>query len=452
VLRYCHRLLLAGAVALSLVSPASVWPAMAGVFEPTTFELDNGLQVVVVENHRAPVVIHTVWYRVGAADEPPGKSGIAHFLEHLMFKGTPSVPSGQFSKIVARHGGRDNAFTSLDYTGYIQSISRDNLELVMRMEADRMVNLELSESDVLTEREVILEERRQRIDNNPSARMGEMAQAAQYLSHPYGIPVIGWEHEMAQLSREDALAFYKTYYAPNNAILIVAGDVTPDEVRGLAEKYYGPHKPNPDLKPRRRPQEPPQIAARRVLYHDPLVREPALRRSYLAPSRAAGESEHAVPLQVLSEILGGGAVSRLYQALVVEQKVATVAGSYYDSVSLDASTFTVYGSPVPGGALEAVEKGIDEVLARLLAEGVTAAELKRAKDGLMAAAVFARDDLNQAPRVLGNALTAGLSVADVEAWPDKVAAVTADQVLAAAKAVLDERRSVTGLLLPEKKG
>jgi zinc protease len=427
VLRYCHRLLLAGAVALSLVSPASVWPAMAGVFEPTTFELDNGLQVVVVENHRAPVVIHTVWYRVGAADEPPGKSGIAHFLEHLMFKGTPSVPSGQFSKIVARHGGRDNAFTSLDYTGYIQSISRDNLELVMRMEADRMVNLELSESDVLTEREVILEERRQRIDNNPSARMGEMAQAAQYLSHPYGIPVIGWEHEMAQLSREDALAFYKTYYAPNNAILIVAGDVTPDEVRGLAEKYYGPHKPNPDLKPRRRPQEPPQIAARRVV-------------------------QHAVPLQVLSEILGGGAVSRLYQALVVEQKVATVAGSYYDSVSLDASTFTVYGSPVPGGALEAVEKGIDEVLARLLAEGVTAAELKRAKDGLMAAAVFARDDLNQAPRVLGNALTAGLSVADVEAWPDKVAAVTADQVLAAAKAVLDERRSVTGLLLPEKKG
>jgi zinc protease len=189
----------------------------------------------VVENHRAPVAIHTVWYRVGAADEPPGKSGIAHFLEHLMFKGTPAVPAGQFSRIVARHGGRDNAFTSQDYTGYIQVVSRDNLDLVMRMEADRMVNLELAEPDVLTEREVILEERRQRTDNNPGAKLGEMAQAAQYLSHPYGIPVIGWEHEMRGLTREDALAFYKTYYAPNNAILIVAGDVTPDEVRALAE-------------------------------------------------------------------------------------------------------------------------------------------------------------------------------------------------------------------------
>ena len=447
MLRLCHRLLLAGAVALSLAAPA-----VAEVFNPTTFELDNGMQVVVVENHRAPVVIHTVWYRVGAADEQPGKSGIAHFLEHLMFKGTPTVPSGQFSRIVARNGGRDNAFTAQDYTGYIQTISRDNLELVMRMEADRMVNLELAEPDVLTERDVILEERRQRTDNDPAAKLGEMAQAVQYLSHPYGTPVIGWEHEMAQLSREDALAFYKTYYAPNNAILIVAGDVTPEEVRALAEKYYGPHKANPDLKPRHRPQEPPQLAARRVIYHDPLVREPALRRSYLAPTRVAGETAHAVPLQVLSEILGGGVVSRLYQALVVEQRVATSAGSYYDSVSLDDSTFTVYGSPVPGGDVEAVETGIDEVLADLLADGVTEAELKRAKDGLIAAAVYARDDLNQAPRVLGNGLTAGLTVAQIESWPDEVAAVTAADVLAAAKAVLDERRSVTGLLLPEKKG
>ncbi len=435
--------------ALSLVFGLAA-PASAAVFEPTTFELDNGMQVVVVENHRAPVVIHTVWYRVGAADEPPGKSGIAHFLEHLMFKGTETVAAGEFSKIVARNGGRDNAFTSYDYTGYIQTISRDNLELVMRMEADRMVNLRLAEPDVLTERDVIQEERRQRTDNSPGAKLGEMVLATQYLAHPYRIPVIGWAHEIAQLSREDALAFYKEYYAPNNAILVVVGDVTPDEVRTLAEKYYGVHEPNPDLKPRQRPQEPPQIAARRLTYHDVQVRQPSWRRSYLAPSRASGETQHAVPLQVLSEILGGGSVSRLYQKLVVEERVAAAAGSYYDAVALDKSTFTVYAAPVPGGDVAAVEEAVDVVLVNLLATGVTEAELKRAKDGLMAAAVYARDDLNQAPRVIGNALTGGLTLAHIENWPDEVAAVTAEDVLAAAKAVLDTRRSVTAELLPEK--
>ena len=215
-------------------------PAGAGLFNPISFTLENGLEVVVIEDHRAPVVTHMVWYRVGAADEEPGKSGLAHFLEHLMFKGTDEVAAGEFSRLIARNGGRDNAFTSQDYTGYYQSMARDKLELVMRLEADRMVNLKLDEKDVQTEREVVLEERRQRTDNEPGAQLGEAASAAQYLAHPYGIPVIGWEHEIRGLTRAAALAFYQRYYAPNNAILIVAGDVSADAVRRLGRGLLRP--------------------------------------------------------------------------------------------------------------------------------------------------------------------------------------------------------------------
>jgi len=232
------------------------------------FKLSNGMDVVVIPDHRAPVVTHMVWYKVGAADEPKGVSGIAHFLEHLMFKSTDKIAVGDFSKIVSKLGGQDNAFTGQDVTAYHQRIAKEQLGTLMEMEADRMTHLRLTNDEVATERQVIIEERRSRIENNPGARLDEQMNATLYLSHPYGVPVIGWEHEMAKLSREDALRFYKRYYAPNNAILVVAGDVTVDEVKRLAEATYGKVPANPEVDGRTRPQEPPHIAARRLTLKD----------------------------------------------------------------------------------------------------------------------------------------------------------------------------------------
>ncbi|MGE3740931.1 MAG: M16 family metallopeptidase, partial [Geminicoccaceae bacterium] len=319
----------------------------AGVFHPETFTLDNGMEVVVVENHRAPVLAHMVWYKVGTADSPPGKSGLPHFLEHLMFKGTGEIPPGEFSKIVARQGGNDNAFTSQDSTAYFQMIAKDRLELVMAMEADRMVNLDLSDEHVYPERDVILEERRSRVDNEPSALLGEQLMAAQYLHHPYRLPVIGWFHEIAGYTREDALEFYRTWYAPNNAVLVIAGDVTAAELRPLAERTYGAVAARPMLT-RRRLAEPPQHAARRVTLRHERVRQPNLMRTYLAPSYASPGHEHAYALELLSEILGGGGTSRLFRSVVVERALAAGAGSHYRGTGLDGTIFRIYGVPRPG--------------------------------------------------------------------------------------------------------
>ena len=426
-------------------------PAVSGVFDPETFILENGLQVVVISDHRAPVVNHMIWYKVGAADEAPGKSGIAHFLEHLMFKGTAKVAPAEFSKIVARNGGQDNAFTSQDYTAYFQNVAVDKLDLVMGLEADRMVNLKLDEASVRTERDVVLEERRQRTGNDPASQLGEAMRAAQYMAHPYGIPVIGWEHEIRQLNLEDALAFYRRYYAPNNAILIVAGDITVDQVRVLAEKHFGSIPRVPGIK-RTRPQEPPQLAPRRILFEDQRVRQPSFSRTYLAPSRAAGQTRHAVALRIFAEVLGSGTISRLYQELVVKRKLASGAGSYYYGLSLDQSTFGLYATPVPGGELGQLERAIDEVVAEVLKSGITETELERAKNNLLASIVYARDNLGSGPRVLGVALTTGLTVDDVESWPDEVAKTSLADVMTAAREVLDKRHSVTGFLLPKESG
>lgn len=426
-------------------------PAGAAIFNPKTHTLANGLQVVVIEDHRAPVVSHMVWYKVGAADEPKGKSGIAHFLEHLMFKGTPKIPSGQFSKIVARNGGRDNAFTSQDYTGYFQNVARDKLDLVMGMEADRMTNLVLTAEDVKTERKVILEERRSRTDNNPAAQLGEAMRAAQYLAHPYGIPVIGWKHEMEALSQADALAFYRRYYAPNNAILVVAGDVEAADVVALAEKHFGP-LPRALTPPRERPQEPPQLAARQITFKDKRVSQASWRRSYLAPSRTAGESQHAIPLSLFADMLGGGTTSALYRELVVARKLATSAGAHYSATGLDLGVFMLYATPSAGVSLETLEAAMETTVAAVLKDGLAEADLKRSRTGLLAAVVYARDSLFTSPRIFGDALTSGLSVEQVESWPDEVRAVTMAQVMAAGRAVLKISHSVTGMLLPAGKG
>ena len=434
------------ALAALLAAPL---PATAQVFSPTTYQLANGLQVVVVENHRSPIVTHMVWYRVGAADEPPGKSGIAHLLEHLMFKGTPSVPPGEFSKIVARMGGRDNAFTSSDYTAYFQNVAADRLEAVMKMEADRMRNLTLDDHNVVTERAVVQEERRSRTDNNPQALLAERIEAALYLNHPYRRPVIGWGSEIAQLDREDALDFYKRWYAPNNAILVVAGDVQPEKVRELAETYYGPLKPE-TVPQRIRPEEPPQVAARTVTLEDPRVQQPSWSRTYMAPSYSSSDKAAPYALEVLAEILGGGATSRLYKSLVVDQGIAAGAGAWYDPSAVDQTTFGLSATPRPGVEVAKVQAAMDKEIARVLDKGITAAEVERAKTRLRANVAYARDSLHTAARVLGEALTTGQTVADVEAWPARIAAVTPEQVNAAARAVLDDRASVTGILLPAK--
>ncbi len=439
-----------GACALVLTL-AGVPPASAKVFDPTTFTLNNGMEVVIVENHRVPVVSHMVWYKVGAADEVPGKTGLAHLLEHLMFKGTDAIPPGAFSKIVARQGGRDNAFTSSDYTAYYQNIAADKLELVMKMEADRMHNLRLSEQDVLTERDVVMEERRSRTDNNPGSLLAERMDEVFYIRHPYRNPVIGWPDEVSKLVRDDAMAFYKRWYAPNNAILVVAGDVQPARVKELAEKYYGAI-PRGEVPARNRPADPPLVAAKRVEVKDPRVQQPAWIRQYQAPSYRSGDIAMAYPLQVLAEVIGGSATSRLYRAIAVEQELAAGASAFYDATTYDLSVFSVNVSPRPGVDMAKIEAATDAVLAGILAQGLSEDEVEQAKKRLRANIAYARDSLHTGARVLGEALATGQSVQDVESWPERIGAVTAAQVTAAARAILRIESSVTGILLPEQRG
>ncbi|MDF2365738.1 pitrilysin family protein [Sneathiella sp.] len=419
------------------------------LFDPKVTTLDNGLQVVVLEDHRAPVVTHMVWYKAGAADEKPLKSGIAHFLEHLMFKGTKTLQLGEFSEVVAENGGQENAFTSQDYTAYFQNVSVDKLPLFMEMEADRMANLVLTDEVVAPELKVVLEERSQRTDNDPAALFGEQFEAAQFLAHPYGAPVIGWRHEIESLTTQDALDWYNTYYAPNNAILIVAGDVEADEVFALAEKYYGPIA-SKKIPVRERVQEPPQLAKRVLEMSDKRVRQPSWRQSYLAPSARGEDQVNVRALEVLSQILGSGVTSRIYDGLVVDKKIATSAGAYYRSGSYDKSTFVLYGSPTPDHNLDDVETAIHAIIEDVIENGVTDKELTRAKKKLLADAIYARDSIRGAANILGSSLASGETIDQIVNWPRNIAKVTAEDVQNAAKAVFDERQSVVGRLLPEQ--
>lgn len=413
----------------------------------TEFTLSNGMQVVVIPDHRAPVVTHMVWYRVGAADEAPGVSGIAHFLEHLMFKSTEKIASGEFSRIISRMGGQDNAFTSQDATAYFQRIAKDRLGQVMQMEADRMVNLRLTEPEVLTERDVILEERRSRVENNPQAVLDEQMNAVLYYSHTYGIPVIGWEHEIARLTREDALSFYKRHYAPNNAILVVSGDVTPEEVRRLAEESYGRLPANPEIKARKRPMDPEQRAARRVEIKDPRAGKSSVQRYYVAPSYVTAKTGEAEALDLLMKITGSGATSRLYQKLVADEKIASSAGGWYGGSSMDFGKIAVYAVPADGVSLADVEKAMDAVLADIARNGVTEAELERAKKAYLAEYIYESDNQATLARRYGWALVAGRTIEDLESWPDRIAKVTLDDIKEVAARYFDERRSVTGTLI-----
>jgi zinc protease len=389
-----------------------------------------------------------VWYKVGSADETPGHSGLAHFLEPLMFKGTAENPEGRFSQTVAALGGQENAFTTADYTAFFQRIAREHLESMMAFEADRMTGLVLSDANVIPELKVVLEEYNMRVANSPEARLGEQVFAALYLNSPYGRPVIGWHSEIEALTRTDALAFYHRFYTPNNAVVVITGDVTADEVKALAEKTYAKVPRVADPPPRVRPQEPPPAGPRTVMLADPRVAQPSLQRSYLVPSYAKSKKD-AAALEVLAHVLGSGSTSRLYRALVVDARLAVNAGGYYQGSALDDTAFGVYAMPQPGVAFPAIESAINDVIADLIKNGVGAEEVERAKTRMIADAVYAQDNQAALARWYGTALCTGLTVKDVHAWPDLIHSVTAEQVRDAARTWLDARRSVTGYLVKE---
>ena len=435
---------LAGLFAVAYAGLASNF-AIAQEADVHSFTLENGMQGVVLVDHRAPVVTNMVWYRVGSADDPAGKSGLAHFLEHLLFKGTDDLEEGEFSRIVAENGGSGNAFTSVDYTGYFQRIASDRLELMMLMEADRMRDLILTEEVAAPERDVVLEERGSRVDSDPGSIFSEQRQAITYLNHPYANPIIGWEHEIEGLTGADALDFYRTYYAPNNAILVVAGDVEPDEVEALAIKHFGPLEPS-DLPPRVRAQEPPQVAPRRITYADPRVTQPYVIRTYAAPNRRPGDQKQAAALTVLANLLGGGVTSFFSQRLELEEKVALSSAAFYSGLSLDPQTFGVYIVPTADVTLAQAETYLDAAIAAFLEEGPDPDALTRVLGQIRASEIYALDDQSGRARRYGAALTSGLTVDDVGAWTDILNEVTEEDVMAAAREVFDMRRSVTGTL------
>ncbi len=438
----------AAAIAVAFAAPALA-AADQAAGKVADFTLANGLELVVIPDHRAPVVTHMIWYKVGAADETPGKSGLAHFLEHLMFKGTAKHPAGQFSNVVARSGGQENAFTSNDYTAFYQRVPSEKLKTVMAFEADRMTGLQLTDQVVRPELQVILEEQNQRVRNNPRARLGEQIDAALYLNSPYGKPVIGWRHEMEGLTRDDAIGFYRRFYGPNDAIVVIAGDIEPQAALKLAEKTYGKLKRNANVVPRHRPQEPAPVAVRSLTLADPRVEQPVMQRGYLVPSYTTAKPGESAALEVLAHILGSGNNSRLYNSLVVDKHIAVAAGAWYESDAVDLSKFGVYGAPRQGVTLPQLEAATDAVIAQVIEKGVTPTELARSKTKLIADAVYAHDSQASMARWYGEALATGSRVADVEHWTDRIRAVTAEQVQEAARRWLDKRRSVTGYLIKD---
>ncbi|MBL8710112.1 MAG: insulinase family protein, partial [Rhodospirillaceae bacterium] len=365
-----------------------------------------------------------------------------------------------FSQIVDRLGGSDNAFTNQDMTAYHQEVAREHLATIMAMEADRMVHLRLDSATVLSERDVILNERSQVIDNNPSSRLREAVNAAIYRNHPYGRPVIGWRHEIAAYDLGDAQGFYKQWYAPNNAILIVAGDVAASEVRQLAETHFGAI-PARAVPTRQRLREPPPVAARRLSLSSPEVRYPSVTRSYLAPSyRSAALADTVAPLTaetpyalaILGEILSSGAVGRLHRKLVLDQGIAIGVSAGYSGDMRDYGSFSFSVAPRDTEALDAVEAALDTEIANLLAEGISEEELAAAKQRLMIESVKARDGLAGPASLVAYALGADSTLADLQAWPDRIAAVKSDSVMTAARTVLTPANSVTAILLPEPTG
>lgn len=418
-----------------------------GLFHPQSFRLSNGMRIVLVENHRAPIVTHMIWFGVGSADDPAGHSGIAHFFEHLMFKGTHKIPAGEISRIVARNGGNDNAFTSYDYTAYYTNIAVDRLPLIMELESDRMANLALANEILLTERDVILEERKQVVDSQPMSRLQEQMTAALLPNLPYGTPIIGWAEEIAKLDKTAADYFYGHWYAPNNATLVISGDVTMEVLKPLAEKYFGPLAPKPvPTRVRAKASTPPQ--PQRIELTDHAVQLPLLNLAYVAPSHGSRKDRTPYALQVLNEIMSEGASSRLYSTLVMKQKIASSVGMYYNPTALADTALFIYAAPTPGTDVKKLEKALHMEIQRAVEKGFTGDEIAAARRRMIAEATYARDSIKNPAYLFGMAMTTGQDLSDVEEWTDRIAAVTVADVNAAACAVLDTKHFITGVLLP----
>lgn len=440
LLRAIAALLVAG---ILLGAPAT---AQSGAdWRPQTFTLSNGMRAVVLPDHRAPVVTHMIWYRVGSADEVRGKSGLAHFLEHLMFKATKNRPAGEYSKIVARNGGEDNGATWLDYTKYHFRVAKDRLPLMMRMEADRMVNLQLADDEVLPERAVVQEERRQSVDSSPAAILDEMVYAKLFAGHPYAVPVIGRMDEVAKLTRADAVDWYRTWYGPENAILVVSGDMTAAELKPLAEQIYGAIPRRGNLKVRAWPPVRPIAASAEVVYRDPKVSQPTWSRNWLGVRMGHPD---AAALQVGMQVLAGGRTSRFYRELVEGGEAVMAQG--YSSEMEAAGTLNINLTPAPGTSVEDIRAEAMQITNRFLDKGPTAEELTRAKTMLAADAVFRRDNQMDMANWYGAMLVAGLSLDQIAEQDKRIAAVSADDVKAAMNRYLRGPRYIDSLLAPVK--
>ena len=435
---------LAGLVALGADAAPAVPPPPPKTFQ---FALQNGMQVLVIPDHRAPVVTQMLWFRAGAGDDPPGISGLAHFFEHMMFRGTKQVPGDGFAQAIARNGGEDNAFTTHDYTAFYEQIAKDRLGLAMQLEADRLANLDLSDKSVTTERDVVLEERRMRVDNEPQALMNEQMEAALHLSHPYGRPVIGWPDEVRHIDRASASEFYKHHYAPNNAVLVIAGDVTPAEIRTMAQAEYGKVAARP-LQPRAEFSEPPRRAETRMTIVRADAKVPIFSRIYRVPSYAQGTPGQAEALEAYAAVLGGDQTAALYRILVQQKKLATDAGANYDGFDRDSGEFSVYAVPRPGVSLGALEHAVDGVMAGFTAAAPKPVDLARAKTQLIATVTYRRDSQYALASAYGQALMIGLTVDDVMAWPSRIRAVDGSAVRHAA-ASLDRKDAVSAYLVPK---
>ncbi|MEN3930021.1 pitrilysin family protein [Microvirga sp. W0021] len=416
----------------------------------SSFVLKNGLQVVVIPDHRVPVATHMIWYRNGSADDPIGHSGIAHFLEHLMFKGTKNHPEGEFSKVVSGLGGQENAFTSYDYTAYFQRIACEHLETMMEFESDRMANLLLEESVIGPERDVVLEERRMRVETDPGAQLSEAMSASLFVHHPYGTPIIGWMHEIETLGRDEALAYYQKFYTPENAILVVAGDVEPENVLQMAERTYGKINARglPPVAPVRfRPAEPEPRAARHITVADPKVEQATVQRLYLTPSSCTAKGKESHALELLAEILGGGTTSYFYRKLVLEQQLAVNAGAWYMGSAIDDTRFAIYGVPAENIEPSVLEAALDNVLLTARDEAFTEAMIEQAKTRLIAETVYSADSQSSMARIYGAALAIGETIEDVLKWPEAISSVTREDLQAALEQFLTLERSVTGYLI-----
>ena len=411
------------------------------------FTLSNGLEVVVMPNHRTNAVVHMLIVKAGAADDPYGKTGIAHYLEHLMFSGSTNYPEGTYDSTIQKLGGEQNAYTTKDYTAYHVMVAREHLPTIMAMESDRLQNLLFEPTKVTRELKVITEERNQRIENSPVAQFMEQLDALTYLNHPYHHPTIGWAEDMAVLTGEDARSFFNYYYRASNLVLVVSGDVTTADIRKDAQRYYG-SLPAGSAPVRNWPKDPPFRMTRHATMTDANVHEPRIVRQYLAPSLGDGVTTNALPLALFAQYLGGGDSSLLYQRLVREQHLASNVDVSYDVFAIGPELFQISAIPAPGTTPEQLEKALDTVLKEALSKPPELAAFTRAKTQSKAEAIFAQDGLFPLTNLIASLYARGLDEQTFYNWQTTIETITPEQSLAAAMATLQSTKAVTGYLLP----